>query len=120
MIPVIINLSDYTAGDTWYGLKIGPILFNDLQPVASLSSCRLYFRLRNNGRIGYKFSSSPSLGEGTIDITDPVTWEVTINQQILPLYANIWSWDFETTDSNGVVRTLYTGKLNVNQDVTHD
>lgn len=119
MQPVEVNLPDHTNGDHWEGLTIGPVLFNNAQPGEALASCRLYFR-KQNGTIGYKLKSSPGTGEGQITIANPTTWLVTVPGQVLPLAVGPWSWDFETTDAGGVIRTLYKGVLNITRDQSYD
>ncbi|MHB1350126.1 MAG: hypothetical protein ACYCYR_09660 [Desulfobulbaceae bacterium] len=120
MQPVDIQLPDHTAGDTWEGLTIGPVLFNDAQPAQALSSCRLYFRRQSGGGLGHKLSSTPAAGDGLITITDQATWLITVPAQALPLAVGQWSWDFETTDAAGVIRTLYKGTLTITRDQSYD
>jgi hypothetical protein len=64
MQPVDIQLPDHTAGDTWEGLTIGPVLFNDAQPAQALSSCRLYFRRQSGG--GWDTSSAQRRRQETV------------------------------------------------------
>lgn len=120
MVPVKVDLPDVMAGDTWEGLTIGPVLFNDAQPAAALETCRLYFCNAKNRAFVCGFKSLPGDGFGEIVISDPATWELHIPAQLLPLTAGSFVWDFETTDALGIVRTLYNGILNVIQDNSHD
>jgi len=125
MEPVTINLPDHKAGDSWEGLTIGPVLFvedgQSYVPPAALASCRLYFRYGNPQKtLGYRFKSAAEEGCGTIEINDPAAWYVIIPPQALPLKAGNYEWDFETTDADGIVRTIYDGILKVTQDVSHD
>lgn len=128
MIPVTVNLPAHTRGDTWNapapddpgGLTIGPIQINGLAPTESLKRCRLYFRKRIGGALGYGFTSEEVAGFGQIVITDAATWLVFIPPQALPLEVGFWRWDFETTDNADVVRTLYSGELEVAKDQSHD
>jgi hypothetical protein len=119
MQPVDIQLPDHTAGDTWEGLTIGPVLINGAQPSEALASCRLYFR-KPNGTIGYKLKSAPGTGEGQITISNIDTWLIIVPEQVLPLAVGPWNWDFETTDAAGVIRTLYKGVLNITKHQSYD
>ena len=120
MPPVPINLNDHVTGDTWEGISIGPVLFNGAKPPYALASCRLYFRDANNKSFAYGFKSSASDGFGLISITSGDEWRANIPAQPLPLHAGRYSWDFETTDSSGIVRTIYAGVLKVLEDSSHD
>jgi hypothetical protein len=55
-----------------------------------------------------------------ITITDQATWLITVPAQALPLAVGQWSWDFETTDAAGVIRTLYKGTLTITRDQSYD
>lgn len=118
MRPVRITLPNHTKGDTWEGLIIGPVLFNDAQPPFELDSCRLYFR--KEGVIGFKYKNVPDVDDGTITIDDSVIWELTVVGQVLPLDVGVWDWDFETTDADGVIRTIYKGTLSIVEEQTYD
>lgn len=117
MPPVKIKLLPHYKGDHWSGMAIGPILINDLQPGSQLASCRMHFR-DEYGSLGHAFKTSPGAGEGTITIDDATTWEITVPVQALDLESGTWDWDFETTDANGTVLTLYVGTIKVIGDVT--
>lgn len=120
MIPVRVDLPDALSGDTWDGLTIGPVLFNDVPPPAALQSCRLYFRDSKTKEFVHGFKSTEEAGFGLITIVDSSTWLVIIPAQPLPLKAGQYVWDFETTDTAGTVKTLYEGIQRIRQDVTHD
>lgn len=121
MQPVTVELQSHTRGDTWEGLLIGPILINEAQPEYPLAQCRLYFR-NEKGVLAYKLKST--LGEeeegGDLVIVDANTWVIEAPEQLLPLKAGVYNWDFETIDSNGVVRTLYKGTFTITQDYSYD
>jgi hypothetical protein len=119
MEPVKIVLDNpYYEGDSWLGLRIGPVLINEEIPPATLASCRMQFR-DSDGNLGYELNTVVEVGKGLITILDADIWDVLVNIQILPLDTGRWDWDFETTDNNGVVRTLYKGILKVIGDITH-
>ena len=127
MAPVKIKLEPHYKGDWWVGMLVGPVLINGAQPAATLTSVAMEFRDENDV-LGHKFSSAPGAGEGTITISDAATWEVIVPEQLLDLDAGTsqngssnkktWYWDFETTDSDGVILTLYKGTIKVLEDVT--
>lgn len=120
MKAVNVDLPTHTRGDTWEGVDIGPVLFDDVQPSSALVSCRMYFRSYESKRFGYGFNSEVVEGQGTIIIDDANTWEMSIDDQDLDLEAGRWRWDFETTDAAGAIRTLYKGVLTIKQDETYD
>jgi hypothetical protein len=128
MAPEKITIADHYNGDTWVGMAIGPILINSLQPPNTLASCKLEFRDEDD-TLGYKLTTTPGAGEGTITISDATTWVVSIPEQLIPgvdagdvtagmKNKKIWYWDFETIDSTGKKLTLYKGTLKVYEDVT--
>jgi len=118
MIPVFVELDDYYRGDTWDGITIGPILFDNIDPEYPLSACYIDFR-DENGTLGYSFRTTPSIGHGEIIIIDSDKWEVKIFPTELPLMVGCWYWDFETMDSSGFKRTLYKGSMRVIEDITY-
>ena len=120
MIPVKIDLPAHTRGDTWEGLTIGPVLFAGQAPPATLKSCRLYFRKAVGNTLGYGFKSVAAIGFGLITVLDAAVWHVQIAAQPLPLEIGIWVWDFEVTDNDDKVWTLYSGILPVSLDQSHD
>lgn len=120
MPPVKIDpLPVHTRGDHWDGMIVGPVLINDETPYFNIASCRMQFR-DGEGNLGYELNSVPTAGKGTIDLTDPITWLVTLPLQALPLDVGKWYWDFEVTDTDGSVLTLYTGTMKVIGDITYD
>lgn len=120
MVPVVINLPDHTAGDTWEGVSVGPVLFNNEPPTELLTSCRMYFRNVLTKTLAYGYKSEATTGFGNVSIDDAVAWKASISNQALPIAPGNYLWDFETTDADGVVRTLYKGVLTVAEDVSHD
>ena len=120
MEPVKVDLPPHTRGDTWEGLTIGPVLFDGQPPPAPLKSCRLYFRKETGNALGYGFKSQVADGFGLISIIDAAAWHVQIAAQPLPLAIGTWCWDFEVTDTDDKVWTLYSGKLSILRDQSHD
>jgi hypothetical protein len=120
MEPVVIDLPPIVVGDTWEGLSVGPVLFNDAQPATELVKCRLYFRDVRNKKLAAGFTSDVVEGIGLINISNAETWCADIPAQPLPLAVGLFLWSFETTDAVGIVRTLYKGVLEVGEDPTHD
>lgn len=114
MRPVSIDLPDHTRGDTWEGMAIGPVTFNGETPTVALSGCRMHFRDKG-GALGQEFSSEDT----TITISASGTWEVLVPAQALNLTSGYWKWDFETTDIDGIIRTLYDGSIRIIDDITY-
>jgi hypothetical protein len=118
MTPAFVELPPFVRGDTWSGIQIGPITFDNVAPTNALVSCRLHFRDKAN-KLGYGFSSISTVGYGIIVITDANTWEISIAEQSLPLEAGTWTWDFETTDSLGITKTYIRGNIKISEDRTY-
>lgn len=119
MAPVTVTLSPHLRGDTWNVLAFGPITIDGVAPTSNLASARLQFR-NDEGTLGFEFNTSPSAEQGTFVISDAATWEVTVTPHILTLTPGTWYWDYETTDVNGSVLTLYSGVQEITADVTRD
>lgn len=119
MKPKYIDLEDHTRNDTWEGFTIGPVKFDGVIPTYPLSACRLHFRDCND-KLGYGLDSRDIDGFGDMTILSPSGWYVDIPEQPLNLTEGSWNWDFETTDTNNIVRTLYKGRFKIIYDVTHD
>ena len=111
--PETVFFEPCVEGDDWEGVPtVGPVTFNGQQPSAALSSARLVFY---ESIITYPELVLTS-GAGNIVIEDAVTWEMSI--PIVPaesftLKAGTYKWVIETTDADGVVRSLYKGILEV-------
>lgn len=127
MAPTKVDLIDHYKGDTWVGMTVGPILINGTQPPTTLSEVNIDFKDKDDN-LGYRLSSNPGAGEGTITIVDANTWEVLVPKQDLPLDAGdleegmknkkYWYYDFQTIDSESTKLTTYKGKIKVYEDVT--
>lgn len=121
MVPPTIDLDDHYRGDAWEGISFGPIV-EDIDgtptpPAAACASCRLQFREKRTKALGYAFASGiPVDGIGTITIVSASLYTFNIPEQVLPLPAGVWMWDFETTDINGLPTTWVQGTMRVRQD----
>jgi hypothetical protein len=120
MLPVYVDLGSQTRGDTWEGLEIGPVVDQDSNPMEyPCVSCRIDFRHKVSGTLGLRLTSiSTQTIPSSITIINGTTWEFSVPERILLLDVGSWEWDFETTDSQGVVRTLYYGDLVIVKDIT--
>ncbi len=122
MLPFKLKLPEHYKGDSWPGFVIGPVTLNGVSPPASVSSCRLQFRDKDTDELGYELTTeSPTPDDkGIIFITgDPADWLINIPTQLLPLNAGKWKWDFETTNAQNSIQTLFTGILKIKGDVTY-
>jgi len=113
MKPVVIPLPNDTAGDTWKGVTIGPVLINGSQPSHPLVSCSLCFYRQTDNVLAYAFRNVPGSGEGTITITNANTWLVNIPVQVCPLTPGKYNWFFVAVDSLGNRDTYYTGVIEI-------
>ena len=119
MPPVKIDLAEHYKGDSWTGMIVGPILINDAQPSNALASVRMQFRDHKTDALGYELNTTPGIDEGSITISNTVTWEILVPVQIIDLPEGRYNWDFECTDAAGYVITTYKGAMKVKQDVTY-
>lgn len=105
------NLS-FVQGDTWEGI---PSLSFDPAPAAPVVSARIWFRdTWTSTQVRAKLDSSDV---NQISIVDANTWAFTVPVQSLPLKAGNYVWQFETTDSLGVVQTYMQGQIQVYPDI---
>lgn len=127
--PPFIELFNLVSGDTWRGIpQIGPVTIQGpddeapVQPSTTLVSVRLNFT-REGAR-------SPSIRFGTMDVPDAdapividnaVTWEFSIAPVSPATWtppAGVYTGHVETTDSDGLVLTIYKLQLTVTPDLT--
>jgi hypothetical protein len=114
MDPIEIVVPNVTEGDKWLGVTFPPVTIDEAPPGVNLVACSM-FLIRANGMVGYKFRSTPGVGEGLLEITDPVTWTARISPMVLPLRKGEWLWDarFQGEGDPGPV-THYQGSLLIN------
>ncbi len=123
MDPAIIELGNHRRGDKWPAWNIGG-MSDDLGGVvgAPCLFCRLQFRLKGVGTLGYELSSQPTAGQGSIIIDDADTYAFSVPEQALPLDVGVWEWDFETfetADATGLPDTWLAGEVTVTPDISH-
>lgn len=113
LAPAPTFLDPHVEGDNWVGIPvIGPMTVDGVRPSASLAGVRMIF-----------FQEVISCSEliltnesGHIIIEDEVTWEFSIPEVPsgdFTLKAGSYKWVIETTDADGVVRSLLNGILEV-------
>lgn len=122
MNPALVDLGSHRRGDKWQAWSIDG-MSDDLGGVVAPPClfCRLQFRLKGTGTLGYELSSVPAEGEGTIIIDDPVLYIFSIPEQALPLEVGVWEWDFETfqtADASGLPDTWLYGEITVTPDIS--
>jgi hypothetical protein len=122
MIPADLGTTRHKGGDRWRdGYKhftIAP--GDDFEPCLF---CRLQFRNKKTGVLGYELNSDPEEGQGQIDIVNAASYEFDIPDQPLPLAEGTWVWDFETFDTADMATpgdTWLTGTMVVLKDYSHD
>lgn len=126
MLPAALSGMKHYRGDLWRDgyRRFGPMNDeNNLPPGAPCLYCRMQFRDKKTGVLGYELNSDPAVTEGTIEIEDAVNYEFFIPDQGLPLEAGTYVWDFETyltADHTDPPITWFTGTMTVLSDVSHD
>lgn len=114
--PAYYEMKPLVLGDTWGGLDnitITPSGFSFDYPV---SGGRIQFR-KEKKRGGVPLDEVSTVN-GCIVIEDANTWSFSIPEANLNLIAGDIYWDFETTDTNGRIKTYLEGILPVLQNVT--
>ena len=105
-------LAPLLRGDHWEGLEFIPD--GDVPP-AALSAVRMDFRLEpGDAAVGVTLST----GNAKIVISDSAGWVFAIPVVALGLAVGNWFSDVQTTDEDGIVRTIARLILPVKQDVT--
>lgn len=123
MNPAKVDLGTHRRGDKWPAWNIDGISDEQGGVVAPpCLFCRLQFRLKGPGTLGYELSSVPAAGKGTIVIDDPALYVFSFPDQELPLAVGVWEWDFETfetADASGLPDTWLCGEITVTADISH-
>ena len=97
MTPATLDAMTHWRGDLWRdGYRhFGPMTDeNSNPPAAPCLYCRLQFRDKKTGVLGYELNSAPATGQGAITIVDSTRYEFSIPDQKLPLSAGKYVWDF--------------------------
>lgn len=105
------NLS-FVQGDSWEGI---PSIVFDPAPLAPVASARIWFRdTWTSTQVRAKLSSEDP---NQLFISDPNLWSFVVPVQFLSLKAGSYVWQFETTDSLGVIQTYMQGQIQVYSDI---
>lgn len=126
MEPAVLPKMTHWRGDLWRdGFRhFGPMVDeNGGPPAPPCLYCRMQFRDKKTGAMGYELNSDPGEGQGTITIVDGTNYEFDLPEQALPLNVGTYQWDFETyttADTSGLPITWFTGEIVVKQDITRD
>lgn len=116
LLPATLDLPDAVTGDTFPGLAVTSVTFDDGQAPNALTKLEIAFRRQpsTSGDAELKLSSA----DGKITIDDPAAWKATVAPFSITLGAGTWCHDWEFTDAAGTVRTLLAGTWRLVQDVT--
>lgn len=107
--PAYITLTPVVTGDTWDGLTDCSFSSTGSAFGSTLSKVRLDFK-SSAGVVGQQLTT---VGGGGITITDSSAWTFDVDPVIITMAAGVWSFDIETTDSAGVIKTRVGGILTV-------
>ncbi len=125
MDPAIITLENHVTGDTWQGIPvIGPIQIQSGETLVNfpypLASARLHLTRLNTRSPSLTLATSGS-PMAPITISNATTWELVIP----PVAPSVWAptpgdyqGHFETTDTQGSIRTIYDVRFKVLADKT--
>jgi hypothetical protein len=125
MQPVALPRQTLYRGSLWEEVyHFGPMIDSSGNPpYGECLSCRMQFRTKDTGGLGYELNSNVTEGKGTITIVNGTNYEFDIPAQDLPLNTGSFEWDFETfttADCTGPSRTWYRGAMTVIKDISHD
>lgn len=115
MKPVIYDFPAFTRGDWWDGIPFIEITINDEPPIFPILSARMQFRNKEREMVK---DCELTTENGGIVIEDAARWFLSVPARSLPLYDTIWSYDIETTDTRGAVKTYIKGIQQVESDIT--
>lgn len=107
--PSFITLSPVVTGDTWDGLTDCSFSSTGSAFGSTLSKVRMNFK-QADGTTGLQLTT---VGSGGIVIDDATAWEFTVSPVVITMAAGVWSFDIETTDSAGIIKTRLGGILTV-------
>jgi len=110
--PANIPLPDIVRGDTWDGITAS--LSTDGTLLAdSLVGVRMSFKGPDSDAEALMLTSAA----GQIVITSAANWRFTVNPITpFPLTVGTFSWNIETTDSGGSIKTYLAGTILVIND----
>ena len=115
MIPGLANPSPQLKGDTWAGwssVNISPC------PVGKvLASVKIEWK-DSRGCV----AMTRSTADGSVTITDDgsasTEWEYSVDGGLITIAAGDYTFDHQTTDADGAVRTYWRGTHTIQQDIT--
>ena len=107
--PAYTTLTPVVTGDTWDGLTDCSFSSTGSAFGSTLSKVRLDFK-SSAGVVGQQLTT---VGSGGIVIDDATAWTFTVSPVVITMAAGYWSFDIETTDSAGIIKTRVAGILPV-------
>lgn len=107
--PAFTTLTPVVTGDTWDGLTNCRFSSTGSAFGSTLSKVRMDFK-SSDGTTGLQLTS---VGSGGITIDSAADWTFTVSPVVITMAAGVWSFDIETTDSAGVIKTRVAGILTV-------
>jgi hypothetical protein len=109
-----IQLPATRKGDTWDGMTVA-LSSTGTTFADSLSAVHMSFWLAGATTAALDLKSADS--EVTID--DAAAWEFTVDPvSPMTLAAGQYSWQIQTTDSAGVIKTYLSGTIEITSDQT--
>jgi hypothetical protein len=107
--PAFITLEPVVTGDTWDGLTNCRFSSTGSAFGSTLSKVRLDFK-SSAGVVGQQLTT---VGSGGITIDNATNWTFTVDPVVITMSAGMWSLDFETTDSAGIIKTRVAGIIEI-------
>jgi hypothetical protein len=112
MKPATLVLEPMVQGDTWDGIPSITLMINGAPPAEALASVRM--RFQRDGKQLPNYVELTSTVAAQITISSAAGWELVVPPQPVPdLTRGSWSWNLETTDALGAVRTFLQGTLEI-------
>lgn len=96
-----IELETVASGETWGGLTLTITDSDDTQFSGTLSAVTMTWK-NSTGAVALTLSSATA-GQITINTATAYAWSFTVEDRILSLPADIYTWAIRVTDADGLI-----------------